>query len=68
MRVTGHLMFNAIHVPCNGGKRVQGHPARPSVWEIHPVYRIDVCKVSTIAACPADDDDKWTPRHKAIED
>jgi hypothetical protein len=34
---------------------------RVSLWEIHPVYAVDVCSGSTIADCPFDDDSKWHP-------
>jgi hypothetical protein len=30
-------------------------------WEIHPVYSIDVCSKTTLAACGVNDESKWTP-------
>lgn len=40
VRVTGQLFFDASHGPCVGGR---GSAPRPrSIWEIHPVYAIDV--------------------------
>jgi hypothetical protein len=33
-------------------------PARLSVWEIHPVYSLDVCEESS---CAADKDAGWVP-------
>jgi len=40
-RFTGQLFFDASHVPCTGG---QGpNPKRSSLWEIHPVYAVDIC-------------------------
>jgi hypothetical protein len=39
VRVTGQLFFDASHSPCVNGK---GSPARRSIWEVHPVYAIDV--------------------------
>lgn len=43
IRVTGQLMFDSSHVPCSGGRPVQSNPARASLWEIHPIYRFEVC-------------------------
>ena len=70
LRITGQLMFDASHSPCrNIGKPNQkrSSPARSSSWEIHPVYAISVCINSTIAACPANDESKWTPFDKWLE-
>lgn len=39
VRITGQLFFDASHTPC-GGDTVSSR--RRSVWEIHPVYAIDV--------------------------
>jgi hypothetical protein len=39
VRVTGQLFFDASHTPCKNG---HGAPARSSIWEIHPVYSIEV--------------------------
>ena len=62
VRITGQLFFDGSHKPCTGGHRAS--PARVSVWEIHPVYAIDVCKNKTLASCKAEDDSKWTPIHE----
>jgi hypothetical protein len=40
---------------------LSGHPARRSIWEIHPVYYIDVCKNTSLASCKANDETKLTP-------
>ncbi len=39
VRITGQLFFDASHAPC--GKRCGNSPRR-SIWEIHPVYLIEV--------------------------
>jgi hypothetical protein len=40
VRISGQLFFDASHTPCVGG---QGEtPRRRSLWEIHPVYSIEV--------------------------
>lgn len=46
IRVTGQLMFDASHETCN-----QGGNFRASNWEIHPVYRVEVCKKLGAAGC-----------------
>lgn len=43
VRVTGQLMFDSSHTPCQSGKPVSGDPARASLWEVHPIYEFDVC-------------------------
>jgi hypothetical protein len=61
VRVTGQLFFDGSHKLCLNGKGVPGNPARESLWEIHPVYALDVCSAKTIAECPVDDESKWHP-------
>jgi hypothetical protein len=39
VRVTGQLFFDGSHAPCSNG---HGAPARRSIWEIHPVFKIEV--------------------------
>jgi hypothetical protein len=58
VRVIGHLFFDASHKPC------PGTPARYSIWEIHPVYQLDVCQSKTLKNCRANDDQKWVPLHE----
>jgi len=58
VRVTGPLFFDASHRPCSTGTRAV--PKRISLWEIHPVYALDVCRNTTLQACPAGDDSIWT--------
>lgn len=47
VRVTGQLMFDSSHSPCINGVSVavgNGHdPARSSLWEVHPIYKFEVC-------------------------
>jgi hypothetical protein len=59
LRLTGHLFFDASHVPCRPNKRAS--PARFSIWEIHPIYLLDVCKNTTLASCRADRESDWIP-------
>jgi hypothetical protein len=43
VRVTGHLFFDSSHTPCIDGKAEAGDPHRSSLWEIHPIYKFEVC-------------------------
>jgi len=43
VRVTGQLMFDSSHTPCIGGTVVSGDPKRSSLWEVHPIYKFEVC-------------------------
>jgi len=44
VRVTGQLYFDSSHFPCKGGVGVgAGNPKRKSLWEIHPIYKFEVC-------------------------
>ena len=53
-RITGQLFFDASHEPCPCSKAC--NPIRASVWEIHPVYSIEVCKGTT---CDESNDSDW---------
>jgi hypothetical protein len=55
-RITGQLFFDASHEPCPCGS-VKCEPLRSSVWEIHPVYQIEVCKAGT--QCDETNDADW---------
>ena len=57
LRFTGQLLFDAEHKPCRG--TTVEEPKRQSVWEIHPVYAIDVCMSSDASGCSASDDKAW---------
>lgn len=56
VRVTGHLYFDSSHFPCaNGQGAGQGNPKRVSLWEIHPIYKFEVCTADCDGA------GKWVP-------
>jgi hypothetical protein len=62
VRTSGQLFFDASHYPCNGSQAHNGEKLlRVSLWEIHPVYSVDVCRKKTLQACRADDDAAWVP-------
>ena len=60
MRFTGHLFFDASHKPC-AHDRDKVAPKRASIWEIHPVYAVDVCKFKSLNRCSASNESVWTP-------
>jgi hypothetical protein len=49
VRLSGQLFFDGSHSPCSGDSRP--NPKRISVWEIHPVYSVEICSEKTIALC-----------------
>lgn len=56
VRVTGQLYFDSSHFPCAGGRPAgAGNPKRVSLWEVHPVYKFEVCT----AGC--DGEGTWLP-------
>jgi hypothetical protein len=59
VRIKGQLFFDASHRPCVNG--VGNAPKRVSVWEIHPVYAIDVCTKTTLGDCKVNDPAVWKP-------
>lgn len=51
VRVTGQLYFDSSHFPCSGGQGAgEGNPKRVSLWEIHPIYKFEVCTADCDAA------------------
>src|SRR5262245_20330272 len=59
IRVTGQLFFDSRHHLSTCGQPSPGDPPRSSLWEIHPVYAVDVCKATSPADCAIGDDGKW---------
>lgn len=60
VRVQGQLFYDGSHSPCTATS--SPNPQRKSLWEIHPVYAFDVCKMTDLTQCqsstnPAD----WVP-------
>lgn len=43
VRLTGQLMFDASHKPCTGPKDTTTRPKRKSLWEVHPIYKVEKC-------------------------
>lgn len=68
VRITGQMFFDASHSPCGHAEfQPQGDPKRRSLWEIHPVYAIDVCKNQTLASCKTDEEPVWTAFDKWVQ-
>ena len=59
VRLTGQLFFDSSHSPCSNGRAAPGDPHRSSLWEIHPIYKFDVCPKTTCAATEWVSLDKW---------
>ncbi|MCU1264845.1 MAG: hypothetical protein JWM21_1163 [Acidobacteria bacterium] len=61
VRITGSLFFDNSHQPCRGDKRP--NPKRISLWEIHPVYQFEICKVKpkSPTECDVKTDSQWIP-------
>ena len=55
-RVTGQLFFDASHKVCPCGTS-NCSPVRASLWEIHPVYNVEVCKAGS--RCDENNDSDW---------
>lgn len=55
-RFTGQLFFDASHKPCTGS--TGPNPKRSSLWEIHPVYGVEICG-DTGNNCKVDSDQNW---------
>ena len=59
VRVTGQLFFDSSHSPCTDGKAEAGDPHRTSLWEIHPVYSLEVCPKDACASGEWASLDQW---------
>lgn len=59
VRVTGQLYFDSSHLPCANGQRVRSNPSRVSLWEIHPIYKFEVCTADCDGAGTWVTLDKW---------
>jgi hypothetical protein len=72
VRFTGHLFFDGVHQPCTinqaGKVTKRASPPRATLWEIHPIYQIDICRNASLQGCPARDDSKWVRLHDWLKD
>jgi hypothetical protein len=61
VRITGHLFLDSRHhVSTCSHPSTGGDPPRISLWEIHPVYAVDVCKSTILSKC-AVNNGGWVP-------
>jgi hypothetical protein len=59
VRLKGQLFYDNSHTPCTTHSRP--NPKRASLWEIHPVYSIEVCKSADLDTCRnSTDPGEWT--------
>lgn len=60
VRITGQLFFDGSHLPNSCSKpNPGGNPLRRAVWEIHPVYKIEVFDVPSSSFISLED---WAAR------
>lgn len=71
VRVTGQLFYDNSHEPCQmkNGVLTGPGPQRISLWEIHPVYALDVCTSSDAAKCDVTNDssETWVPYDQWVD-
>jgi len=71
VRVIGQLFYDDAHEPCvmAGGTLVGESPQRITLWEIHPVYALDVCSSRDPAQCDVSSDSTtvWIPYDEWFE-
>jgi len=66
VKITGQLFFDGSHVACTSAGQAGFNPVRNApdfkrlaLWEIHPIYAIDVCKNTDKSQCDASDSSAW---------
>jgi hypothetical protein len=67
VRVTGQRFFDSSHVPCAAGKPVRSNPKRVSLWEIHPIYKFEVCTANCDAEGTWQLLEEWVNKPSASE-
>ena len=66
VRVQGHMFYDGSHVPCTATS--SPNPHRASLWEVHPVYALDVCRLNTVELCRNSTDEKdWVPLEQWVK-
>jgi hypothetical protein len=59
VRVTGQRFFDSSHVTCVNGQKVRDNPKRTALWEIHPIYKFEVCPSGTCSESDWQPLDRW---------
>jgi hypothetical protein len=58
--IEGALFYDNLHFTnADADNPLQGQPKRFSLWEIHPVTSLKVCKKPTVTQCNSDRDADW---------
>src|SRR5439155_8054688 len=71
VKIIGQLFFDGSHVPCTANGKAGINEARDNakdferlaLWEIHPIYAIDICKFTEKGQCNANPT-AWFPFSK----
>jgi hypothetical protein len=63
VRITGQQFFDSSHVPCSNGTPVGNNPKRISLWEIHPIYKFEICTGDCAGAGQWVSLDEWLKTH-----
>jgi len=71
VRVTGPLFFDDSHQPCktpNHTSPGNAAPFRSSLWEIHPLYELEVCANAEPDGCDVNSSntEEWIPYDKWV--
>ena len=68
VKISGQLFFDGSHVACTSDGKAGFNPItkhadfeRLALWEIHPIYAIDICKHTKKSQCSASDPSAWFP-------
>jgi hypothetical protein len=69
VKIIGQLFFDGSHVPCTAEGKAGNNPARDNakdferlaLWEIHPIYAIDLCKFTDRTKCDPANHHAWLP-------
>jgi len=61
------LYFDSSHFPCSNGQGSgEGNPKRVSLWEIHPIYKFEVCTGNCDGAGTWLPLDEWVKRETKL--
>jgi len=58
-RFTGQLFLDTSHTACGPGSPKGCVPKRISVWEVHPVYAIEICESTDASTCQPNATNGW---------
>jgi len=68
VKIAGQLFFDGSHVACTSDGKAGFNPItkhsdfeRLALWEIHPIYAIEVCKHTEKSQCRTSDPSAWFP-------